>query len=335
MKRIEYIDALKGFAILLMVMGHAIAWNYFDYESVCIYSPHQLTNIKTGGVIWQLIYSFHMPLFFMISGFLTYKDYKMADFILFAKKRSIRLLIPWICTIWIAYFIRGAIGYWFLLCLFEISIIGFLLILLMGKVNPRKIFLIDIILLASSFIFLKFLHFQDYNIYGIKMGRFVEFMPSFFLGILLRKYANLYNICIKQIWSYTFCIFIFVIFFTSRYFIQGGLVPYYLYKLGYYVLPLVGSLFFFNAFANGLFIKIRTLLNYIGRKSLPIYILHILFVIQIPQIGEFILEQNAVTSITIQLLYSVLFSLIAILLSLVSYKLISISPLFKKILFGE
>lgn len=49
MKRIEYIDALKGFAILLMVMGHAIAWNYFDYESVCIYSPHQLTNIKTGG----------------------------------------------------------------------------------------------------------------------------------------------------------------------------------------------------------------------------------------------------------------------------------------------
>ena len=172
------------------------------------------------------------------------------------------------------------------------------------------------------------------------IGICLSFIPilnnaSFFLGILLRKYANLYNICIKQIWSYTFCIFIFVIFFTSRYFIQGGLVPYYLYKLGYYVLPLVGSLFFFNAFANGLFIKIRTILNYIGRKSLPIYILHILFVIQIPQIGEFILEQNAVTSITIQLLYSVLFSLIAILLSLVSYKLISISPLFKKILFGE
>jgi tetratricopeptide (TPR) repeat protein len=32
------------------------------------------TNVKWGGVIWQLIYSFHMALFFMISGFLSYKD---------------------------------------------------------------------------------------------------------------------------------------------------------------------------------------------------------------------------------------------------------------------
>ena len=72
-ERIEYIDAIKGFAIFLMVMGHAIAWNYADYTKVCIYSPNQLSNIKIGGMIWQLIYSFHMPLFFMISGFLSYK----------------------------------------------------------------------------------------------------------------------------------------------------------------------------------------------------------------------------------------------------------------------
>lgn len=49
MKRIEYIDAIKGFAIILMVMGHVIAWNYSDYESVCVYDFKQLTNIKLGG----------------------------------------------------------------------------------------------------------------------------------------------------------------------------------------------------------------------------------------------------------------------------------------------
>lgn len=48
-KRIEYIDAIKGFAILLMVMGHVIAWNYADYNNVCIYDPNQSINVKMGG----------------------------------------------------------------------------------------------------------------------------------------------------------------------------------------------------------------------------------------------------------------------------------------------
>lgn len=334
-KRIEYIDAIKGFAILLMVMGHVIAWNYADYNNVCIYDPNQSINVKMGGVIWQLIYSFHMPLFFMVSGFLFYKVFCWKDLGSFIIKKSKRLLIPWICTFGIVYFVRGSMGYWFLLCLFQMSIIVFLLILLMEKVNSRKTFLIDIILLVAIFIFFKLLHFQNCNICGIEVGRFIEFIPSFFLGVLLRKYVGLYNICIKRTCSYTFCIFVFIVLFTSRYFVQTGLVEHCLHKLGYYILPIVGCLIVFHAFANGLFTIARPVLIYVGRKSLPIYILHILFVIQIPQIGEFILAQNTVTSITIQLLYSTLFSIIAILLSIASYKIISASIWFKRILFGE
>ena len=66
-ERFEYIDSIKGFAIFLMVMGHVIAWNYTDYKTVCIYDFKQLPNIKLGGLVWQIIYSFHMPLFFMVS----------------------------------------------------------------------------------------------------------------------------------------------------------------------------------------------------------------------------------------------------------------------------
>lgn len=270
----------------------------------------------------------------MVSGFLAYKAYKWTDFYHFIKKKSVRLFIPWVCTMWIAYLVRGSIGYWFLLCLFEISIVGFLLILLMERVNSQKTFIIDIMLLVIIYVFFKLFHFQDYSIYGIKVGRFVEFMPSFFMGVLLRKYIGLYNICIQRTWCYTFFICLFIIFFASRYFMQDRLA-YYLYKLGYYFLPIVGSLIVFHAFANGLFTTVRSVLIYVGEKTLPIYILHILFVIQIPQIGEFILIQNAVTSITIQLLYSTFFSVIAIILSIASYKIISISTFFKKFLFGE
>lgn len=94
-QRIEYIDAIKGLAIFLMVMGHAIAWNYDDYNAVCNFHPEQTINVKMGGAIWQLIYSFHMPLFFMVSGFLMYKAYQWSDFLSFTKKKIIRLLLPW------------------------------------------------------------------------------------------------------------------------------------------------------------------------------------------------------------------------------------------------
>lgn len=70
-KRIEYIDSIRGLAIFLVVMGHAIAWNYGDWQQICVFSPSQPKSYWVGGVVWQVIYSFHMALFFMVSGFLS------------------------------------------------------------------------------------------------------------------------------------------------------------------------------------------------------------------------------------------------------------------------
>lgn len=49
-KRIEYIDLAKAIAILLMVLGHCASLNDIP-------------------LIRSVIYSFHMPLFFIISGY--------------------------------------------------------------------------------------------------------------------------------------------------------------------------------------------------------------------------------------------------------------------------
>lgn len=65
--RIEYIDALKGFAILCVVLGH-IALGYLENNTI----PEANVIFKA---IHQLIYAFHMPLFMAISGFLYYKSY--------------------------------------------------------------------------------------------------------------------------------------------------------------------------------------------------------------------------------------------------------------------
>lgn len=56
--RIAYIDNLKGFAILLVVIGHIIQF---------LYCPDKFDS----NLIFRFIYSFHMPLFFMLSGMVT------------------------------------------------------------------------------------------------------------------------------------------------------------------------------------------------------------------------------------------------------------------------
>lgn len=77
--RIEWIDAAKGIAIILVVINHTHNPNPF---------------------LAKIISSFHLPLFFMISGYLfNFEKYK-DNFVALVKNRFSRLLIPyfiWSC----------------------------------------------------------------------------------------------------------------------------------------------------------------------------------------------------------------------------------------------
>lgn len=50
-KRIEWVDIAKGIAIMLMVIGHEVS----------------------NGLVYALIFSFHMPLFFILSGYTSHR----------------------------------------------------------------------------------------------------------------------------------------------------------------------------------------------------------------------------------------------------------------------
>jgi len=57
-KRIGIIDALKGYAIILVILGHVIGFT-------------ELNNFKSN-FLFILIYSFHMPFLLALSGYLVY-----------------------------------------------------------------------------------------------------------------------------------------------------------------------------------------------------------------------------------------------------------------------
>ena len=61
-KRNINIDAIKGLTSVLVVVGHIIQFVISSKE-------HRVSNI-----IFCIIYSFHMPLFMFISGYLAYKN---------------------------------------------------------------------------------------------------------------------------------------------------------------------------------------------------------------------------------------------------------------------
>ena len=167
------------------------------------------------------------------------------------------------------------------------------------------------------------------------MGRFFGAILPFFSGVLLRKHDKLFTVFINNSLFYTIGLIAFILIFVIRYLVDYDMVYQVIFQRSHQVLSVLGSLLIIHVFSKGIFKRGYSLLAYLGQKTLPIYILHIIFVIQIPQIGDFILKQNPETSISFQLVFASLFSVIAILLSLVVYKFLSISHFFRRFMFGE
>ena len=96
--KILWVDCTKGIGIILVVMAHVISGinnNIFKQEdSIYFY-------------IYNVISSFHMPLFFIISGFLyKHTQRKKIQYIEFVKKKLISLGIPYL-TFNLIYFVCG------------------------------------------------------------------------------------------------------------------------------------------------------------------------------------------------------------------------------------
>lgn len=73
-------------------MGHAIQYSYSDaYDRVALF---------------EIIYSFHMPLFMFISGIVDYREDREID-IIWLKKRAVNLLAPFAAWIVIPFMIKG------------------------------------------------------------------------------------------------------------------------------------------------------------------------------------------------------------------------------------
>lgn len=200
-KRIEYIDIARGLGILLVVLAH----NDFGFIS------------RYGH---EVIYSFHMPLFFFLSGYFIKTE---VPFFEFFKKRFHTLLKPFLFTIFLIYFMNVSfekmafgtalrrigkslygtgvyidwVQLWFLPNLFVVSLYAFLFLVILGRLNNRWLRLG--ILLATLAISLPFLQSfypfsisllgNDYELFGLPFSLDLVLLSGFFfiLGSEVRQ----------------------------------------------------------------------------------------------------------------------------------------------------
>ena len=159
-KRIDWIDCLKLFAIFLVVWGHSmhhLGWEREQYF--------------TGVDGW--IYSFHMPLFMILSVFFSYKKFEW-------KKRFINLILPCI-TFGLFCLAVGinSLNFWFLKSLF----ICYIIVGLYCLINVNKIIKLSVFIIGCILFFPLLAHFPLLGAYK------VDFMlPCFVFGITLRKH---------------------------------------------------------------------------------------------------------------------------------------------------
>ena len=114
-ERVAKWDNLKAYLIALVVIGHVLQY-FTDYS-----------DLAKG--LYLFIYSFHMPLFFMISGYLSYKE--PLNWISSVKRRGYQLLVPYVLwgvgiCLWHKYPLLDMIVdpgkiLWFIWCLFTLD----------------------------------------------------------------------------------------------------------------------------------------------------------------------------------------------------------------------
>lgn len=263
------IDALKAFAIFLVVLGHIIQYSILDFDA---------------NYVFKLIYSFHMPLFIFISGYLAYrKDVLAKNYI---KRRFLTLLIPYFSWVIIGSFIQSLTkpdvhfldilfhilvypdnSLWFLWVLFWMHFVFFLCEFL------RKTRIVLLMLFFSFFVLSFAFILKLDNVFSVKS--FGWLFPFFIGGYAINKYESIGQIIFKQ-WYWTIIPFLFLSFFWER--ISGLNFQFYytdnkIFILSYKIVTAVfGIVFFWGLFQQQN--KYYDLILNIGRNSIVIYVLN-------------------------------------------------------------
>lgn len=336
MKRFDFVDAIKGFAIILMVMGHVLACMFADWHVV-------IKNDPTPSYLWYVIYSFHMPLL-MMSGFLFGQKLINGSFsyLKILQKKLVALMIPYLVAGLLLYAYRGGsrLEYWYLGTLFQLVVLfGFVQFVLARYVREGALLLDLVIIVGLWMIMPHIILFIAVHpsisqiipgIHYLRLGNLYDMILPFGVGVLIAKYNLLEKV-------------------TGRAVAFGGL---FVFMVAHVLrtpwseickwAALFGFLSLFKLyFQSG---RIIAAVRYCGKMSMAIYVFHFFFtkMFKFPSVGEWFCDfvqrkgtLGILATIPLQFVYSLALSVILIALCLLVERIVDRIPVFRTLLLGR
>lgn len=343
--RIQYIDALRGFTMILVVLNHVEAYSF---------------NIESS-FLNDMFMSFRMPLFFFISGFIGYKagvEWTGKTWWTMSRKKLLVQLIPtFFFGLIFAYayknvdfvaFItnRYKLGYWFTIALLEMFLLLYTINYVLyrfDKKNSRSHKLTALISLSIVFFLARFNYIPSLEplFDTLSLRPIFKYFPYFAFGYICSMYREVFNKILEGRYFAAVNIALFaLLFYVGRtYLCSAPDSPFYITFLDVSVDVIVGFLGLlivyntFKIYADSFTSdkRVGRALQYIGKRTLDIYLLHYFFIPYLPQVGRMLEQGN---NAVLELALGGCISLLVIGLCLVVSNVLRTSPILAKILFG-
>lgn len=339
--RLPYIDALRGLAIIIVVFGHVETYGFFNFQGI---TP--LENF------FQAI---QMPLFFFISGFVSYKALPVPD----AKKlgsligkKAVQLLIPAL-VVGLIYtytksgtditaFITDAAkkGYWFTISLFEMMLVYYLVSFVANKFSKDGLGALLAIALGCFLLKLPFKASPLLNEIGNCTSLHFTFSHFQFLaaGLIARKYADKFEASFDSQLVRTIAVILFFVFMGIQlYIFKNGNLPGFAGKVletlieaavaypTVYIMFLLFSKSYNPSFMNGA-------LEYVGKRTLDIYLLHYFFLPKLPMVGNFL---NSHPNVVLEAAAGFAIAIAVVAAALLASRIINLSTFLGKYVLGS
>lgn len=351
--RLEWLDALRGFTMVLVVANHVLGLTFA--------MPAKISSSM------QFLIMFRMPLFFFVSGFLAYKAGLLWDGRTFGTLLFKKIRVQTIPTI--VFFLFGAVilgtkgfedtvmdwlskplkgGYWFTIVLLYMFIVYYVFCYFESKLKVKSWIPITT-LFVISLCFYETCYQPEYFDWAFgwrgqqnefmnysSINQLFMYLPFFLYGNIVRRYWDQAQRVMDSRWFYP-VIVILVIFaaldtlkwHTMR--MTWAIVP---LTMARFILLTMVFMYFrhFHQYFTQRTVVGRTL-QYIGRRTLDIYLIHYLFMPNLPNVGSFFnqFRHNFVLDTTL----SILLALLVIGFSVITSNILRVSPFFKKYLFGR
>lgn len=347
----EWLDALRGFTMIMVVANHVAQIGFEE-------------QWKHSSSL-QFLLLFRMPLFFFISGFLAYKASQVWDLrnlgSLVLKKMRVQL-IPTICFFLLATAIlkpsfwpgleesfhsptKG--GYWFTLVLLYMLLTYYLFSYAESKL-PFKSCIPVVLLFIVSLGFFETCYLPRYFSWALgykgpqneflnytSLVEMMRYFPFFLFGNIVHRYWQQAQRLMDSKWFLPVVTLLAVVCTIE-------VLKWHTLRLAWASLPhtlamflLLSMVFMFFRYYHDFFEQTRfgSVLQFIGRRTLDIYLLHYFFLPKLPMVGEFFKVNRSNFILETTASFSLAFLVIGF--CIVTSQLLRVSPFLKKYLFGR